>query len=386
MISKFFSKKFISQLGNLEYGSLKLKTPDGKEYSFFGDKNGIEANLNIYNWDVIINVFLKGDDGFLKSYMYGHWNTKDLPNLLIFILENKNTFNNVIFGTRLFRYLNKINYIFKENTIKGSKKNISQHYDLGNNFYSLWLDSSMTYSAALFKFEKESLEYAQNNKHDRILDCLKKNSGSLLDIGCGWGGFLNRAYERGNFNLNGITLSEEQYKYNLNVLKNKAKINLSDYRNQSGKFDHIVSIEMFEAVGAKYWKTFFNKVYCLLKENGRAVVQTIVINDEGFLKYSEGGDFLRTHIFPGGMLTSSSRFRKDALDSGFKIIDTYYFGNDYAKTLKIWLETFDKKVLLIKDQGFDEEFIKLWRFYLSACIAGFKTYRINVMQVVLANA
>jgi cyclopropane-fatty-acyl-phospholipid synthase len=279
-----------------------------------------------------------------------------------------------------------LSYLLKLNSLKGSKKNIHAHYDLGNEFYKLWLDPTMTYSAAIYKDQNETLEQAQHNKYDRIVDCLDQKSGSLLEVGCGWGGFAERAQDKGDFGIKGITLSEEQHDYARDRLGQKADIVLEDYRHQNGKFDNLVSIEMFEAVGERYWPTYFNKIGDLLSKNGKAVIQTITMNEHDFPRYRRGGDFIRSYIFPGGMLPSPSRFREEAEKVGLKAGNEFYFGQDYATTLEHWLKDFEAKRDEVKALGFDDGFIRLWRFYLAACVAGFRTGRTDVMQVELAHA
>jgi cyclopropane-fatty-acyl-phospholipid synthase len=208
----------------------------------------------------------------------------------------------------------------------------------------------------------------------------------LLEVGCGWGGFADRALQRGDYGIKGLTLSEEQHDYATKRLKKNAQIALEDYRIQENKYDHIVSIEMFEAVGEKYWSTYFKQIAKNLKKNGRAIIQTITIDESHFERYRKTGDMIRSFIFPGGMLPSPTRFYEEAQKAGLRVEDAFFFGQDYAKTLELWLEEFENQLSTIKTIGFDEPFIRLWRFYLAACIAGFKTQRTDVMQVELRHA
>jgi cyclopropane-fatty-acyl-phospholipid synthase len=282
--------------------------------------------------------------------------------------------------------LSALFYLFRLNTIKGSKKNIHAHYDLGNAFYSLWLDPSMTYSSALYQSEQDSLTQAQYNKYDRMLDCINHQSGRLLEVGCGWGGLAERAIHKGDYDIKGITLSEEQHDFAQARLGKDVKIVLEDYRHQTGLYDHIISIEMFEAVGERFWPTYFQKLKSLLAKNGKAVIQTITINEHDFPNYRKGGDFIRSFIFPGGMLPSVSRFKQEAEKAGLKAHEPYKFGHDYARTLETWLENFDKQKQQVRALGFDDGFIRLWRFYLAACAAGFRTNKTDVMQMELTHA
>ena len=386
MFSKKISNQLFKQLDSMESGSLKIITPDGQERHFEGRHAGEKATLEFRDWSVIGNMIRKGDIGFAEDYRAGKWDTDNLAALTTLGLRNRTAMDKLVNGKKISQALAMLSYLFKMNSIKGSKRNIHAHYDLGNEFYKLWLDPSMTYSSAIFKSNEESLTQAQYNKYDRILNCLNTTSGNILEIGCGWGGFAERANSNGDFKVKGITLSDEQYDYARNRLGGASNIVLEDYRHQNGKFDHIVSIEMFEAVGEKYWSTYFGKIASLLNQKGKAVIQTITMNDADFPSYRRGSDFIRSYIFPGGMLPSPTRFIQEAKKAGLKVGIPFYFAQDYAKTLEIWLENFDAKREEIIAMGFDEGFIRLWRFYLAGCIAGFRTERTNVMQIELSHA
>lgn len=386
MIAQHASDHLFRRLDHLDTGTLKLTTPDGKTHVFEGKNPGDSASIELRDWRVVSNMMRKGDIGFAEDYRAGNWETDNLTGLATLGLVNRNALDQFVAGKKLSRTMSMLSYLLKLNSLKGSKKNIHAHYDLGNDFYNLWLDPTMTYSSGIFKDDQTSLTQSQHNKYDRILDCLNQNSGSILEVGCGWGGFAERAQDTGDFGIKGITLSEEQHDYARQRLGNKADIVLEDYRHQTGKFDNIVSIEMFEAVGERYWKTYFSKIGSLLSENGKAVIQTITMNDRDFPRYRRGGDFIRSYIFPGGMLPSPSRFRQEVRHAGLKSDNEFYFGQDYARTLQHWLDTFDEKRDEVKALGFDDGFIRLWRFYLAACIAGFKTGRTDVMQVEISHA
>lgn len=386
MLLQQASDQFLKSLDQLQYGTLELVTPDGKTRHFESGRPGAKAKMEMRDWRVAANLAAKGDVGLAEDYRYGRWDTSNLQNLLALGLQNDKAIRRFVFGSPFFQTLSRLSYLLKLNTITGSRKNIHAHYDLGNDFYELWLDPSMTYSSALYKNENESLQQAQYNKYDRMLDRLGENEGRLLEIGCGWGGLAERAIQREQHDYKGITISEEQFKYARERTGNAGQVVMEDYRHQKGKFDSIVSIEMFEAVGERYWPTYFSKISELLSEKGRAVIQTITIEDERFERYRKGGDVIRSYIFPGGMLPSPQRFRKEAETAGLKINDEFHFGHDYARTLEHWLNTFDEKRADVKALGFDDSFIRLWRFYLAACIAGFSTGRTSVMQVELAHA
>jgi len=386
MITQLASNQLFRHLDHLDTGTLRLITPDGKTRVFSGKNPGASASIELRDWRVVSNMLRKGDIGFAEDYRAGNWETDNLAALATLGLANRNALDRFVAGSSFSRTLSMLSYLFRLNSLKGSKKNIHAHYDLGNEFYKLWLDPGMTYSAAIFKDENEPLEQAQHNKYDRILDCLNQKSGSLLEVGCGWGGFAERAQTRGDYKLKGVTLSEEQHDYCRKRVGAKANIALEDYRHQEGKYDNIVSIEMFEAVGERYWQTYFGKIGHLLNKNGKAVIQTITMNDQDFPRYQRSGDFIRSYIFPGGMLPSPSRFRAEVRQAGLKSGNEFYFGQDYARTLEHWLHDFDQKRDQIKALGFDDGFIRLWRFYLAACIAGFRTGRTDVMQVEVSHA
>jgi cyclopropane-fatty-acyl-phospholipid synthase len=244
----------------------------------------------------------------------------------------------------------------------------------------------MTYSSALFKTEHDSLTQAQHHKYDRMLDCMQTESGRLLEVGCGWGGLAERAVQRGDYDIKGITLSHEQHAFAQSRLGKNVNIALEDYRHQTGVYDRILSIEMFEAVGERFWPVYFQKLKSLLAKNGKAVVQTITINEKDFPAYRRGGDFIRSFIFPGGMLPSVSRFKQEAEKAGLKTHTPFMFGQDYARTLETWLANFDQQKQAITALGFDEGFIRLWRFYLATCAAGFSVNKTDVMQMEMSHA
>lgn len=385
MLEQIATDRLLKRLESIDAGKLTLVTPDGKSRTFEGEKPGENANIELRDWRVVTNMMRKGDIGFAEDYRAGNWETDNLTALTTLGLVNRQALDRMVAGSSVSRTCSMLSYLLRLNTLKGSKKNIHAHYDLGNEFYKLWLDPTMTYSAAIFKNQNEDLQQAQHNKYDRIIDCLEQKSGSILEIGCGWGGFAERAMEHGDYGIKGVTLSEEQHDYARKRLGNKADIVLEDYRHQNKKYNNIVSIEMFEAVGERFWPTYFSKVRDLLDTKGKAVIQTITMNEKDFPRYRRGGDFIRSYIFPGGMLPSPGRFKEEAEKAGLKSSNEFFFGNDYAHTLENWLNNFEAQQEKIKSLGFDDGFIRLWRFYLAACIAGFKTGRTDVMQVELSH-
>lgn len=387
MIFRKTSDHFLRKLDGIREGHLKIEMPNGKSYEFGRSVHENPTNLIIKDWRVLENMALRGDTGFAEDYRAGKWETNDLTALLTIGLQNEGAVDQMISGSKSFRFLSRLSYLMKRNTIDGSKRNIHAHYDLGNDFYSLWLDKTMTYSAAIFKDQGESLETAQLHKYDRLIERFETQSPSVLEIGCGWGGFADRcAQETKDAKIHSVTISDEQFNYATKRVGDRAKIIKKDYRLLEGSYDQIVSIEMFEAVGEEYWSTYFKKVKSLMKDKGTALIQTITIADDKFESYRRGSDVIRSLIFPGGMLPSPLEFGKAANRDGLKITDQFEFGLDYARTLAIWLENFDSNYVGIKRMGYDDSFIRLWRFYLASCIAGFQTGRINVMQAELRHA
>jgi len=387
MINKTAAEQLLKRLDQLSWGTLTLTTPDGKTRTYGGKQEaGHHAAMVVHDWRVFTNMMRKGDIGFADDYLEGRWDTDDINRLVELGLRNQSAVDAMVTGNKLYRLLSSMFYVFKRNTVKGSKKNIHAHYDLGNEFYRLWLDPTMTYSSALFKSEQETLTQGQLNKYDRMLGCIEQTSGRILEVGCGWGGFASRAIEIGDFDVKGITLSAEQHAYAKQRLGQQANIVLEDYRHQTGLYDHIISIEMFEAVGEHFWPIYFQKLKSLLSKNGKAVVQTITINEQDFPSYRRGSDFIRSFIFPGGMLPSVSRFKDEAKKAGLVTHQPYMFGKDYARTLEVWLESFDEQKEQVVALGFDDGFIRLWRFYLAACAAAFRTNKNDVMQMELSHA
>ena len=387
MLDAHTKKSLFKMLDKVRCGSLELTTPEGEVYHFEGAEAGSHAKVKLHDWKVVRNVASKGDIGFADDYRNGLWECDDIAAVLEFCITNQEAIGGFISGNRVSQLLATLSYYLRLNTRRGSKKNIMAHYDLGNDFYSLWLDPSMTYSSALYQNPGETLQSAQANKYDRILDRLG-NPGSVIEIGCGWGGFAERAVER-DHSVKGITLSDAQYDFataRLASFGRQANIVKEDYRLQQGRFDNIVSIEMFEAVGERFWPTFFKKMGSLLNPSGSLMLQTITIRDDLFDAYRKSGDAMRTYIFPGGMLPSEQKFAQVAGKEGLRVTDIHRFGMDYATTLRQWLKNFEAKLPEIRQLGYDEPFIRLWRYYLNACIAGFTTGRINLMQAELKHA
>ena len=387
MLAERTTDIILNMMEKIEYGSIEITRPCGRTQKFIGNKPGVEAQLILNDYRVLQNMLVKGDIALAADYQDGKWDSNSIANLIEFGIANEESLKKLIFGNKTQQVLAKLSYLLQSNTKSGSKKNIHAHYDIGNDFYELWLDPTMTYSSGLFKNTTDNLEQAQLNKYDNIIQQLPKDAQNILEIGCGWGGFAERCAQTTTLNLTGITISKAQFNYaNERLTKYPVDLEIIDYRDVVGEYDAIVSIEMFEAVGEQYWQTYFDKIKQLLSINGVAVIQTITIGDKYFAEYRKSGDAIRSYIFPGGMLPSPSQFKLHAENAGLTILNRQCFGFDYAQTLELWLQNFEKKIPEIKQLGLDEKFIRMWRFYLEYCIGAFKAKRTDVMQVTLTHA
>lgn len=369
-------------LNSVNCGSLKIKLSDGLEKNFVGNNVGPNAEMEIKDYNFIDSVITGGDVVLGEGYMQNLWDSPDLEKLLTFFTLNAHALEDFFHAKKFQALLLFIKSFLSKNTKRGSKRNIRAHYDLGNEFYQIWLDESMTYSSALFDDEAFDLKAAQKRKYQNILQ--KLNKGTVLEIGCGWGGFAEIAAQR-NHQVTCLTISQKQKIYTERRIQkinaqDFVKIKLQDYREEKGIYDNVVSIEMFEAVGQEYWDQYFRVLKACLKENGKAVLQIITIDEQVFKDYINRVDFIQKHIFPGGILPSKSIIRQLAAKHGFKLKSELAFGKDYAKTLLLWLESFNKKQQEIIKLGFSQEFIRKWRFYLSYCAAGFNAKRTDVVQ------
>ncbi|MFN3273823.1 MAG: class I SAM-dependent methyltransferase [Paracoccus sp. (in: a-proteobacteria)] len=385
ILERRMARNFLKTAEGIRRGTLHVITPEGIRHGFGGQEPGPDAVLEVRDWRMVPALVARGDIGMTEAYRDGWCDTPDLEALLTVALLNEDILDGYIYGNRLHALATRALYLFNRNTRAGSRRNISAHYDLGNPFYGLWLDDSMTYSSALFA-PGDDLAAAQARKYDRIIDNLSGPSGRLLEIGCGWGGFAERALARGDYAPKGLTLSVEQAEYARARLGPGAEIALQDYRDEAGRYDHVVSIEMFEAVGETFWPIYFQKMGHVLADKGRAMVQTITVADRYFDRYRAGPDMIRSFIFPGGMLPSPTRFQAEAARADLRVEDSFSFGRDYARTLRDWLARFDAALPQIRGMGFDEGFIRVWRFYLAACAASFEVGRTDVIQYRLAHA
>jgi cyclopropane-fatty-acyl-phospholipid synthase len=381
------ARAVLALLQRLSHGRLTLVTPAGRTLAYGAGEP--HATVRLANWNVCGASLAKGDIGFAESYIAGDWSTDSLATVLRVLVANRDVIERAVYGSWWGGLLNRVRHLLNRNSRAGSRRNIHAHYDLGNPFYSVWLDPSMTYSSALFGDDPaRSLQDAQHAKYRRILDALGLAPGArVLEIGCGWGGFAEMA-ARDGLHVTGLTLSTEQHAWATKRLSDaglgeRARFLLQDYRDERGRYDAIVSIEMFEAVGEQYWDAYFSTVRRCLAPGGRAVIQTITIDESLFERYRRSTDFIQQYIFPGGMLPSNSAFAGRAAHAGLSVDDRFDFGPDYARTLKAWREAFVASLPRIAAQGFDARFARTWEFYLAYCEAGFAQRNTDVVQFTL---
>ena len=381
-------------LGSLRHGRITATLPDKSRHEFGSDAHGIHAYIEIFDLGICTQILTGGDVAFGEGYFNGAWDSPDLVALLTLLAKNQNELMPAFYGKGWKGWLFKLRHLLRTNSKKQARKNIEAHYDLGNNFYSVWLDKTLTYSSAIFNGDMSGdLARAQIAKYERILAEINPPvGGHILEIGCGWGGFAEYAAKSRGVRVTGITLSPSQLEFSERRIANagltdQVHFALCDYRDVSKRFgssfDGVASIEMFEAVGQKYWDSYFTAVQAALKPGARACVQVITIDENRFEQYESTSDFIQQYIFPGGMLPSPERFMENAKSKALTVSTEYEFGLDYAETLRRWLRQFDARHDDITAQGFSGNFVKLWRFYLAYCIAGFEAGSINVGQYTL---
>lgn len=370
---------------NWQRGTLDLVLPNGALFEIRGQEPGPHGVLQVYDFRFLRRVLAAGDIGFCDGYVAGEWDTPDLAELLEVFTLNIDRLQRFLTGNPFVRFCNRLLHGLNRNTREGSRRNIFAHYDLGNAFYSQWLDPTMTYSSALFR-DADQLEAAQTAKYAAMAALIDLHPGQhVLEIGCGWGGFAEYAAQRGA-RVTCLTLSPAQQDYAIarmarQGLSEQVEVRLQDYRDVTGQFDGVVSIEMFEAVGEEYWDAYFNCVANCLKPQGRAGLQIITIRDDLFNEYRQRPDFIQKYIFPGGMLPSASRLRTHSGRAGLMTTSETAFGPDYARTLSHWERRFNAAWGEGRIKGFDAAFRKMWLFYLAYCEAGFRTGRTNVVHL-----
>ncbi|WP_288928388.1 cyclopropane-fatty-acyl-phospholipid synthase family protein [uncultured Maritimibacter sp.] len=376
---------FIAQ--KIGKGRVDFVMPDGRTFRAEGKEPGHVAEVHIHSDDVFARLVREGDLGFCDSYIEGGWSTPDLQSFLDFIQDGNDVLYAGFNGGGIIRAYERFRHWLQRNTKKQAKKNISAHYDLGNDFYTLWLDDTMTYSSAYFKTGQESLEKAQEQKYASMIDEMGAQPGDhVLEIGCGWGGFAEYAAKERGLQVTCLTISREQFNYAVERiekagLSDRVTIKLQDYRDETGQYDGIASIEMFEAVGEKYWPVYFETLKKCLKPGKQATLQIITLTERRYERYRKGVDFIQKYIFPGGMLPSKTVLRAEIDKAGLAFRNQIAFGESYSVTLRRWFDTFNAKWDQIQTMGFDDRFRRMWNFYLAGCAAAFHTGNCDVVQV-----
>ena len=387
LATSFKRQALLKMLSHIKYGELKLKLPDGCTHKFTGSQKGPTADMTLRSNSAIIRILGDGKMGFCEAVMDGEVDSSSMARLIELAVMHDEMLTHAM-GASVWRRISlRLFHGLRRNSKSGSARNISYHYDLGNEFYAAWLDKTMTYSSAVYDSDKDDLSTAQTNKYRNLADLADIQPGDhVLEIGCGWGGFAKYAVEERGARVTGITISREQHDFARQRLadaglSDRAEVQLIDYRDLKGRFDKIVSIEMFEAVGQAYWPTYFQSISSLLKDGGRAAVQSITIEEAAFDDYVREPDFIQRYIFPGGMLPSMPRLEKPVADAGLKLVEANGFGLHYARTLAEWRDRFQDAWPGLATEKFDMRFKRMWELYLSYCEGGFRAGMIDVKQL-----
>ncbi|MGB5557361.1 MAG: cyclopropane-fatty-acyl-phospholipid synthase family protein [Paracoccaceae bacterium] len=390
-LPRYFSQVF-GVAKAMNNGRLEMVLPDGRRFRADGKNPGPVAEVTIHDSDIFARLIREGDLGFSEAYLEGAWSTPDLQAFMDLVHADNEGMYDGFPGISVLRGYEKLRFWWQSNSKRQAKKNISYHYDLGNEFYSAWLDETMTYSSAKFDGGQESLENAQIRKYASLVDQMGVQPGEhVLEIGCGWGGFAEYAAGQRGLYVTGLTISQEQHDYAVARmqragLSDRVHIKLQDYRDEHGTYDGIASIEMFEAVGEKYWPLYFNTLRNCLKPGKAATLQIITVHDRRFHVYKRGVDFIQKYIFPGGMLPSPSALRAEVEKAGLRVARSIEFGDSYSQTLRRWYDTFNDRWEQIAPLGFDERFRRMWNFYLTSCAATFQSGNCDVTQITVTRS
>lgn len=390
-LPRYFAPIF-KAMNVLKRGRVDVVLPDGRKFRAEGPQPGHVAEIEIHNPDTFARTIREGDMGFCEAYMEGWWSTPDLQAFMDLMHDDIEEVYDGYPGQFLVRAYERMRFWLQSNSKSQARKNISYHYDLGNEFYGLWLDDTMTYSSAIFETGQESLEAAQTAKYKSMVDEMGVQPGDhVLEIGCGWGGFAEYAARERGLKVTGLTISQEQFNYAVERiekagLSNLVTFKMQDYRDETGQYDGIASIEMFEAVGEKYWPVYFDAVRERLKPGKNATLQIITVADRRWDIYRSRPDFIQKYIFPGGMLPSPSVLRTVATKAGLTVAKSKEFGPSYAQTLRRWHETFNDKWDDVAAKGFDDRFRRMWNFYLTSCASTFDSGNCDVTQITLTKA
>ncbi len=387
-LPRYFSHVF-GMAREMNNGRIDFVMPDGRVFRAEGANPGPVSELRIHNPDLFARLIREGDMGFCEAYLDGWWSTPDLMAFMDLVHADNEEIYDGFPGMKLVKLYENLRFWFKSNSKRQARKNISHHYDLGNDFYGLWLDDTMTYSSAKFDTGQESLERAQEQKYASMVDQMGAKPGDhVLEIGCGWGGFAEYAAKERGLRVTGLTISKEQFDYAQERirragLQDQVEFKLQDYRDERGSYDGIASIEMFEAVGEKYWPIYFDTVKERLKPGAQATLQIITVQHRRWDIYKRSPDFIQKYIFPGGMLPSPVILREQVARAGLDFVKSIEFGDSYAQTLRRWHDTFNEKWDDVARLGFDERFRRMWNFYLTSCAATFASGNCDVTQITL---
>lgn len=385
-LPRYFGQVFHTAAG-MACGQLDFVLPDGRRFRATGRAPGPVAELVVHNPDLFARLIREGDLGFCEAYVESWWSTPDLQAFMDLIHAGNDEIYDGFPGMGLVRTFERMRHWLRGNSRRQARKNIAHHYDLGNDFYRLWLDESMTYSSALFMSGQEPLETAQRRKYASMVDLIGVQPGDhVLEIGCGWGGFAEYAAAERGLRVTGLTISQEQHDYAVERIRrlglsDRVEIRLQDYRDNTGSYDGIASIEMFEAVGEKYWPIYFKTLRDRLKPGCKATLQIITVQDRRYDVYRKGVDFIQKYIFPGGMLPSPTALRTEISRAGLDLGGSIEFGDSYSQTLRRWHETFNNRWDDIARMGFDDRFRRMWNFYLTSCAGAFQGGNCDVTQI-----
>jgi len=385
-LPRYFAQVFQMSKG-LKRGRVDFVLDDGRIFRADTGHAGYVAVIEVHNNDLFARLIREGDLGFSEAYMDGWWSTPDLMAFMDLVSDDAEDIYDGFPGQGLLRTYEKLRFWWQSNSKRQARKNISYHYDLGNDFYGLWLDDTMTYSSAKYDTGQEDLEKAQTQKYASMVDEMGAQAGDhVLEIGCGWGGFAEYAAGQRGLKVTCLTISEEQYKYAVDRiekagLSDMVEFKLQDYRDETGTYDGIASIEMFEAVGEKYWPTYFDAVHDRLKPGARGTFQIILVQDRRWHVYKRGVDFIQKYIFPGGMLPAPTILREQIAKSGLEVTQSVEFGQSYSETLRRWYETFNAKWDDVAALGFDDRFRRMWNYYLTSCAGAFRGGICDVTQI-----
>ena len=379
-----------AMLGSMTHGRIDIELPDGRIFRMIGENPGPAAVLQMRHPDLFARLVREGDLGFSDAYLEEWWTTPDLQAFMDLIHRGNDTVYDGFPGIGLVRAYEKLRFWLQRNHKAQARKNISYHYDLGNEFYKLWLDDTMTYSSAYFETGQESLENAQTAKYARLVDQMGVSPGDhILEIGCGWGGFAEYAARERGLRVTGLTISKEQLNFARQRiekagLSDLVSLRMQDYRDETGTYDGIASIEMFEAVGQKYWPVYFDTIRERLKPGCLATLQVITVGDHRWEAYQRSVDFIRKYIFPGGMLPSPGALRAEVEKAGLSVARSIEFGASYNQTLRRWHEVFNARWDDVAALGFDDRFRRMWNYYLTSCAGAFGNATVDVTQITVS--